>query len=80
VLYCCWTGTRDAWEVCPSVEAPNLEVAMSFFLNSLVINPPVQKRYRGTLFAKFPGDRRFWLVFEEGKGPSLHGLKAAQRK
>jgi hypothetical protein len=80
MLYCCWKGTKESWEVCPSVEAPNLVVAMTFFLNSLVISPPIQKTYKGTLYAKFPNDPRYWIVFEEGKGPSLHKLKGASRR
>jgi hypothetical protein len=79
MLYCCWTGTKDSWEACPSVEAPNLDVAMSFFLNSLLIRPPIQRKYKGTMYARFPGEPTFWIVFEEGMGPSLHRLRGARR-
>jgi len=71
MMFCCWKGNkRDGFEVCPSVEAPNLTVAMTFFLNSLVIDPPIRKEYKGALYAKFPNDPTCWLVFVEGTGPS----------
>jgi len=78
MMYCCWTGTKDCWEVCRSVEAPNLTIAMNHFLNELLVHPPIRKEHKGAMYARYPGKPTFWLVFEEGKGPSLHTLKGAR--